>query len=137
MSQKTLVGSIALDRMISAKVSLKGKDGKKVEGIFIPIEKNKLEVNDYGIQLPIRIIYKEETDDKGQNGFVTKSIGSETFKAASKEQQEEWRDYKNEKTKELTPILGNIKDFGASATTQKSQVATAEPIDADEDDLPF
>lgn len=136
MSQKTLVGSIALDRMISVKMTKKGKDGQPVEGIFIPIEKNKLEVNDYGIQLPVRVIYKEETDDKGQNGFISKSIGSTTFKNASEEQKAQWKNYDNEETKALTPILGNIKDFGAS-TQSTSEVAKAEPIDADEDDLPF
>lgn len=137
MSQKTLNGTIALDRLIAVKMTKKGKDGNPVEGLFIPIKKNLLEVNDYGIQMPVRIIYKPEADDKGQNGFITKSIGSTTFKSASTEQQNAWKDYNNQDTKAMTPILGNIKDFSSGGSQAVSQVAKAAPIDADEDDLPF
>jgi hypothetical protein len=137
--QKTLIGSIALDRLISVKMTKNGKDGKPVEGLFIPIEVNKLEVNDYGIQMPVRVLYNPTQDSKGQNGFISKSIGSVTYKAASTEQQAAYKDYNNEATKLLTPILGNLKDFssGSSSANVKSKVVSGPVVDADHDDLPF
>ena len=124
----------------------KNKAGEAIEGIFIPLEINKLEKVSYEtqggtvneIQLPIRVIVKETSDAKGQDGFITKAIGSKTYKAASPAEQELFKDYNNEETKKLTPILGNIKDFsGGGAKANNSQMASAEVVDADDDDLPF
>lgn len=146
MSQRTLNGTIALDRLIHVPMEKKGKDGKPVKGIFIPLKHNLLEEVSYQtqsgpvneIQLPVRIIVKSETDDRGQDGFISKAIGSKEYKAASAEKQAQYKDYNNEETKKLTPILGNIKDFsGGGAPANQNQAASAEVIDADEDDLPF
>lgn len=132
-NQKTLSGTIALDRLICVKMKKKGKKGM-VEGLFIPIEQNLLDEDDYGIHLPIRIIYKPEQDDNKQNGFIAKTIGSSRWKEASDKQQKKWKDYENEKTKAQTPILGNIKDWGSESS--QSQMASTEVLDED-DDLPF
>ena len=146
MSQRTLNGSIALDRLITVMIKKKNKAGEVIEGIFIPLELNKLEKVSYEtqggkvneIQLPVRVIVKETSDAKGQDGFITKAIGSKTYKAATSAEQELFKDYNNEETKKLTPILGNIKDFsGGGAKANNSQMASAEMVDADEDDLPF
>jgi len=146
MSQRTLNGTIALDRLITVIMTKKNKAGEAIEGIFIPLEINKLEKVSYEtqggtvneIQLPIRVIVKETSDAKGQDGFIAKAIGSKTYKAASSAEQELFKDYNNEETKKLTPILGNIKDFsGGGAKANNSQMASAEVVDADEDDLPF
>jgi hypothetical protein len=146
MSQRTLNGTIALDRLITVMMTKKNKAGEAIEGIFMPLEINKLEKVSYEtqggtvneIQLPIRVIVKETSDAKGQDGFIAKAIGSKTYKAASSAEQELFKDYNNEDTKKLTPILGNIKDFsGGGAKENNSQMASAEVVDADEDDLPF
>jgi len=146
MSQRTLNGTIALDRLITVMMTKKNKAGEAIEGIFIPLEINKLEEVSYEtqggtvneIQLPIRVIVKETSDAKGQDGFIAKAIGSKTYKAASSAEQELFKDYNNEETKKLTPILGNIKDFsGGGAKANNSQIASAEVVDADDDDLPF
>ena len=146
MSQRTLNGSIALDRLITVMMKKKNKAGEVIEGIFIPLELNKLEKISYEtqggtvneIQLPIRAIIKDSSDAKGQDGFIAKAIGSATYKAASSAEQESFKDYTNEETKKLTPILGNLKDFsGGGAKANNSQIASAEMVDADEDDLPF
>jgi len=79
MSQRTLNGTIALDRLISVMMKKKNKAGQVIEGIFIPLELNKLEKVSYDtqggkvneIQLPIRVIVKETSDAKGQDGFIT------------------------------------------------------------------
>ena len=146
MSQRTLNGTIALDRLITVIMTKKNKAGEAIEGIFIPLEINKLEKVSYEtqggtvneIQLPIRVIVKETSDAKGQDGFIAKAIGSKTYKAASSAEQELFKDYSNPETQKLTPILGNIKDFsGGGAKANNSQMASAEVVDADEDDLPF
>ena len=146
MSQRTLNGTIALDRLITVMMTKKNKEGKSIEGIFIPLEINKLEKVSYEaqggmvneIQLPIRVIVKETSDAKGQDGFISKAIGSKTYKAATSAEQQLFKDYTNEETKKLTPILGNLKDFsGGGAKANNSQIASAEMVDADEDDLPF
>ena len=146
MSQRTLNGTIALDRLISVIMTKKNKAGQPIKGIFIPLELNKLEEVSYEtqsgmvneIQLPIRVIVKETSDAKGQDGFITKAIGSKTYKAATSAEQELFKDYTNEETKKLTPILGNLKDFsGGGVKANNTQIASADVVDADEDDLPF
>ena len=67
MSQRTLNGTIALDRLITVIMTKKNKAGQPIKGIFIPLELNKLEEVSYEtqggmvneIQLPIRVIVKE------------------------------------------------------------------------------
>ena len=133
MSQeKQLTSSIALDRLICAKVTSK----KGAECLMIPIKDNNLEVDDYGIHLPIRIIYRPIQDDKKQNGFISKAIGSKTYKEASEDQKALWKDYSNEETKKQTPILGNVKDWSSSGPAT-SEVAKSAAVDPDTDDLPF
>ena len=145
MSQKTLVGSIALDRLIHVKMEKKGKSGM-VKGLFIPLEANKLEEHSYDsqngkvneIQLPVRVIVKDEQDKYGQNGFIAKAIGSKTYKAASDEEKKAFGDSKNEETKKLTPILGNVKDFSSGGAPQKNQSnAVSDETFSEDDDLPF
>lgn len=134
-NQITLNSSIALDRLIHVVMKKKNKKGKKIRCLVIPIKENLLEVDDYGIHLPIRIIYRPEQDEKTkQNGFVSKTIGSNTYKNASDKQKEQWKDFDNKKTQKQTPILGNIKDWGSNSS--KSQAASAKDIGED-DDLPF
>ena len=130
--QKQLTAKIALDKLICAKVT--SKNGS--DCLMIPIKQNNLEVDEYGIHLPIRIIYRPIQDDKKQNGFISKAIGSETYKAASEDQKAAWKDFDNEETKKQTPILGNVKDWSSSGPAT-SNVAQAPAVDPDSDDLPF
>lgn len=129
MSKKTLSGSIALTKLVHSKVTTK----KGAEVIVIPVEANLLEKDDNGgIYLPVRVIVTEEMDQYKQNGFIAKSIGSKAYKAADEKQKDEWKD----KQKEITPILGSIKDFsGGSQEVNTGEVS----VDAgtDIDDLPF
>ena len=145
MSQRTLNGSIALDRLISVIMTKKNKAGQPIKGIFIPLELNKLEEVSYEtqsgmvneIQLPIRVIVKDSSDAKGQDGFITKAIGSKTYKAATSAEQELFKDYNNEETKKLTPILGNLKDFSGGGNQANNSQVSQDVVDADDDDLPF
>ena len=131
--EKNLDAQINLTRLIHVEMERKGKSGM-IKGMFIPYDINLLEVDDYGVHLPIRILYRSEQDDKGQNGFVSKKIGSKVWKSLSAEDQEKYKDYTNEDTKKVTPILGNIKDWNTSA----SQSGLVEnKTFSESEDLPF
>ena len=137
MSQKNFGGSLALTKLIHVKMTVKGKTGP-VNGMFIPFEANKLvegkpdENNNSAVYLPIRVIYKPETDDKGQNGFIAKSLPSDAYKEMSK--TDEGKALANT----LTPILGSIKDFtdGNNASADTTGAASTE-VFSPEDDMPF
>lgn len=139
MSKKTLSGSLALTKLKHVRMNGKGKGGKVVEGLFIPIEANKLivgkpaEDGSVAVYIPIRILYNSEEDKNGQNGFVAKSVSTDVYKAAT-------TDAEKEALKEFQPILGNIKDFsnaGASTVKDSAGAVEASTVFEPEDDLPF
>lgn len=137
MSQKTLSGSIAITKLKHVRMNGKGKGGKVIAGIFIPIEANKLiegkpgEDGTTAVYMPVRVIYKEEADSYGQNGFISKSISTEDYKAAK-------TDAEKDALKEFQPILGNVKEFtqGENNKQDNSGAAASVAFDPD-DDLPF
>ena len=131
--EKTLDSQVNLTKLVHVKMTAKGKSGP-VEGLFIPIEKNMLEVDDYGVHIPIRIIYRSEQDDKKQNGFISKKIGTKVWKSLSETEQTLMKDYSNEDTKKMTPILGNVKDWNSQSF---SSGAASDETFGDDDPLPF
>ena len=137
MAKKTLSGSLAITRLKHVRMNGKGKGRKVIPGIFIPIEANMLvegkpaEDGSIPIYMPIRVIYNEETDTKGQNGFIAKSVSTEAYKAAD-------TDEKKEALKEYQPILGSIKDFSNSANSSQDTGGAVDNGTYDpDDDLPF
>ena len=121
MNQKFYSGSIALTKLKSALITTK----KGTRAIVITIEDNYLVEKDGAVYLPLSLNVKDETNQYGQNGFISQSISSEVYKELGKD-----------KVRELSlPILGNIKNFnndGANATTI---AGTTDP--EEDDDLPF
>lgn len=137
MGKKSLTGSLALTKLIHVRMTKKGKKGK-VEGLFIPIELNLLDQDEKGnVYLPIRAIITDEQDENGQNGFIAKTIGTKRFKEAKKKQQEKWKDYANEETKKVTPIIGNLKDWSSQSNANDSSGAASSNVVDEDDDLPF
>lgn len=137
MSQKRLLGSLALSKLIHVRMEKKGKNGM-VTGIFIPIAANGLvegEAKDGAIPvyMPINVVVKDQTDEKGQDGFVSKTIDSKAWKAMN--------DTEKEESKKITPILGSIKDFSKESNSTADVAGNAggaNVFNADEDDdLPF
>lgn len=130
--QKTLSGSIALSRLKHAIVTTK----KGAKCLMIPIEDNDLKINSYKAggkdvteyEIPVRIIYKPEQDDRGQNGFIAKSTTPEFYKA-NKDNED--------LMKSLTPILGNIKDWSNSGAAPINNDVGAGQEFSEDDDLPF
>lgn len=137
MSNRRFLGSLALSKLIHVEMEKKGKNGM-VKGIFIPYEANDIvlgKADENGKQpayMPIQVVLKPQQDDKGQDGFISKSIDSKTYKAFS--------DAEKEKSKERTPILGSFKDFsgGDSSADTAGDAGNGKTFNADEDDdLPF
>ena len=134
MSNQRLSGSLALTKLIHVKMTKKGKDGQEVLGLFIPIDANMLVTGAEKdgvtpIYMPVNVHIKAETDDKGQNGFIAKTIDSKTYKALTDEQKED--------SKRLSPILGSVKDWGASSAEDNSGDQNSGATVDEHDDLPF
>lgn len=133
MSNKTFSGSLSLSKLKHVKMTCKGKTGP-IEGIFIPIEANKLvkyeKEGEISYFMPIRIIVKSEQDTNGQNGFVAKSLSTEDYKKMNTPEEKE-------SIKEFTPILGSIKDFSFSNDSSNEGDAGQGNSYGPEDDLPF
>ena len=125
---KNYSGSIALTKLKHVVMEKKGKGGKKVKGLFIPIEANILEEGkENAIYMAVRVIARNEADQYGQHGFISQSAPSAVYKAATEEEKEEFK---------KLPILGNIKDFSASDENNNAAAETTFDADGD-DDLPF
>lgn len=123
MSDKRLSGSIALTKLESAIITTK----KGTKAILIPIDSNYLTEKDGAIYLNLSVVYREQTDQYGQNGFISHNFSSDKYKELGKEKAQEIK----------LPILGNIKDFSQS-NDSSGATNIVEPINPeDTDDLPF
>lgn len=123
MSQKVLSGSIALTKMTS--MILTTKKGTKC--IMLPIKENYFTEKDGAVYLNCNVIVKEEQDQYGQNGFIAQKMDSETYKAMGKEAANSIK----------LPVLGNIKDFGMSASDAGGAMEIPGQVNPEEDDLLF
>jgi len=122
MSNRKLNGSIALTKLPQSIIlEKKGKSGI-VRGVFLPIDGNHLIEKDGAIYMDIRVTVRDEVDQYGQNGFISKGVPSEVYKSLKDTP---------DALKSAQPILGNIKDFSASSNS-----APVETV-SDDDDLPF
>lgn len=132
---KSLTGSIALTKLKHIRMKGKGKNGP-IEGIFIPIEANKLiegKVDSEGniaVYMNVSIYYKEEADQYGNNGLISKVVSGDDFKAAKTDEEKA-------ALKEFTPILGNIKEWTKGGSTADNSGAVSNDTFDPDDDLPF
>lgn len=122
-NQKNYAGSIALTKLQSAIITTK----KGAKCILIPINANYLTEKDGAVYMNCNVVVREEVDQYGQNGFIAQKLDSETYKSLGKEKANEIK----------LPILGNIKDFGNSGNDAGATTHIAEPINPEEEDLPF
>ena len=141
-NDQRLTGTVALTRLVHVVMEKKGKSGM-VKGLFIPIDANFLETQVYTnkegkevteIGIPVSIVIKPETDQRGQDGFIGKSIPNATWKAADDAKKKDMQDNHQ-------PILSNLKDWSRSSgipTPQNNDAGGGQTFNADEDDdLPF
>ena len=123
MADKRLSGSIALTKLESAIITTK----KGNKAILIPIDSNYLTEKDGAVYLNVGVVVREQADQYGQNGFISQQLPSDKYKELGKEKANEIK----------LPILGNIKDFTSGSNDSTGATHIAEPINPEEDDLPF
>jgi len=122
MSNRNLTGSIALTKLPqSVIIEKKGKSGI-IRGIFLPIDGNQLTEKDNAVYMDVRVTVRPEADQYGQNGFISKGVPTDVYKALKDNA---------DALKAAQPILGNIKDWSSQASSEP--VSTV----SDDDDLPF
>lgn len=126
-TERKLSGSIALTKLKHVIMEKKGQGGKMIKGIFIPIDANLLLEKDKAVYMAVNVNFKPEQDQYGQNGFISKTTESSIWKGLDEEGKKD--------AKELSPILGNIKDWSASSN-DTAGAASNETL-SEEDDLPF
>lgn len=127
-TQKKYSGSIALTKLVHVVMTKKGKKGKDIKGLFIPIKENHLvEGKEGAVYMALNIITKTPQDDHGQNGFIAQN-GGKKWSEASEKEKEAYR---------ALPILGNIKDFEDTKGTSSSDTSGSKGNVDEDDDLPF
>jgi len=123
-NQKVLSGSLALTKLQSAIITTK----KGAKCILLPIESNHFTEKDGAIYLNVSVIVREETDQYGQNGFISQKLDSTKYKELGKEKAAEIK----------LPILGNIKDFGQNQNDSAGATEIQGAVNPeDSDEMPF
>ena len=123
---RRLDGSIALSKLEHVIMNKKGKKGK-VKCLVIPIKKNYLfEGKDGAVYLNVRVNLKDKEDQYGQHGFIGQQVPSDIYKAASDKEKEKMK----------TPILGGLKDWEFSSSSNDASGSAGGDVD-EGDDLPF
>lgn len=126
-TQKKFSGSIALSKLVHVTMTKTNKKGKKIKGLFIPIEENCLvEGKEGAVYLAISVVTKSPQDDFGQNGFIAQN-GNKKWSECSEKEKEKFKGL---------PILGNIKDFEDHQGSANDTSGNKGEVDED-DDLPF
>lgn len=130
MSEKQFTGSLALSKLKHVLMEKKGQSGM-IKGIFIPLDANKLtEGKDGAVYMGIRGVMKDEKDQYENNGFIAYSPNM------GKKWSELSEDEKN-LSKELSPIIGNVRVWGNDNSSNDNTGAAASGVLTEESDLPF
>ena len=114
-------GKINLSKLTSVLTTRKGKDGKEVEGIFIPIEHNHLFKSDKGNVYLDLIAFEIKNQQYDDTHVVKQSLPKEV------------REGMTEEEKNNQPILGGLNtNLSSGGSSEETQEAVGE-----DDDLPF
>ena len=114
-------GKINLSKLVSVITTRKGKDGKEIEGIFIPIANNHLFKSDKGnVYLDI-IAFDLKDTSQGDTHLVKQSLPKDVREAMPDEEQK------------AQPIIGNLKTNLSGGGSGEEAAVEAGP----DDDLPF
>lgn len=140
MSKRRLSGSMNLQKLVHVKTQMKGKDGTMKDVLILPIAENGFYVGEKSINMNFEAVINESPDQYGNDGFIAKKTPYKTLYG----KDAVWNDLTDEqkqKVNDLSPILGNFKDFSngsdASATSESLDLQPGDlPFD-DSDDLPF
>jgi len=128
MEDRNLSGSIALTKLQHVIMEKDGKDGKKIKGIFLPIEVNMLTEKEGAVYMAVNVKVKAEEDQYKQHGFISKTTDSKLWKSLDEAGKK--------RAKEISPILGSIKDFDFSGANDTAGAAASGTV-KETDELPW
>lgn len=132
MSKRRLSGSMNLQKLVHVKTQMKGRDGNMVDVLILPIKENGFYVGEKSINMNFDAVINEATDQYGNDGFISKRTPYKTLYG----KDAVWNDLTDEqkqKVNDLSPILGNFKDFSNDSVG----AVTPESFDLQPGDLPF
>lgn len=140
MSKRRLSGSMNLQKLVHVKTQMKGRDGNMVDVLILPIKENGFYVGEKSINMNFDAVINEAPDQYGNDGFISKRTPYKTL-YGNDAVWNELTDEQKQKVNDLSPILGNFKDFSNdSAGSTTSESLDLQPGDLpfdDSDDLPF
>jgi hypothetical protein len=114
-----------LEGLKHVKQTKKGKDGKDILCLVIPIEANHLYAGAKGTYLDLQgFEIRNPKEGSKDTHLVKQSLPKEVYGAMS------------EQERNSTPILGNLIVWGGQSQSQAVEVVQAEVI-GEHDDLPF
>src|SRR5699024_3594725 len=129
----TMNGSLNLEKLVHKKKKMKGKDGKPIDIIILPVEANHFYVGEKSTNLNFRLVIHDEPDQYDNDGFISKQVPMKLMFGDKK-----WKDLtddEKQKKNDAEPILGNFRGFGGGNTNAGYE--SAEVMDDDDDDLMF
>ncbi len=115
-----ITGKLNLTSLVSVLTSRKGKDGKMIEGVFIPIDKNHLFKSDKGNVYLDLIAFELKEKKHDDTHLVKVSLPKDVREGMSQDEQN------------AQPIIGNLRVWDGAG----GQEETVEHL-GDDDDLPF
>ena len=142
MSKKRLSGSINLQKLVHVKTQMKGRGGNMVDVLILPIEENGFHVGEKSINMNFDVVINESPDQYGNDGFISKRTPYKTLYGKDAVWNE-LTDEQKQKVNNLSPILGNFRDFSNdSVGSNNSKSLDLQPVDLPFDDsedtgLPF
>jgi hypothetical protein len=105
---------------------MKGKDGKMIKVIILPVEENQLFEGEKGTYLDITAIQiKNKVGDSKDTHLLKQSFSKEVYDKMSDEE------------KKAYPILGNAILWGKSEPNPVASEQFPDDANEEEDDLPF
>lgn len=132
MSKRRLSGSMNLQKLVHVKTQMKGRDGNMVDVLILPIKENGFYVGEKSINMNFEAVINESPDQYGNDGFISKRTPYKTLYGKDVTWSE-LTDEQKQKVNDLSPILGNFRDFSNSG----GSTTTFEDLQPQEGDLPF
>lgn len=131
--KQRLSGSLNLEKLVHIKKKMKGKDGNPLDVLILPVKANGFYVGEKSTNMNFDLVIHDEPDQYDNDGFISKKTPVKALFGDKK-----WGDLtdeQKEKINELSPILGNFRDFGTPKNEGYSDAPEME--EEESDDLPF
>ena len=134
MSKKRMTGSMNLERLVHVKRQMKGKDGKPIDVLILPIKQNGFYVGEKSTNMNFDLVFNDGPDQYDNDGFIAKRTPTKLV-YPDKKWNELTEEEKN-KINDLSPIMGNFRNFGDGNSNVQEAEIVEDSLDTG-DDMPF